>query len=137
MNAGEQQSAPRSPGPPAAAQPADAQPAGLFGRHVLFPDHYTWFVLASTMDLLMTWVVLHSGGYEANAIAAYVIEKFDLYGTLIFKFAMVVLVIVICEVVGQRRYATGRALATWAILFPASGVAMAIVVLARLGAFSG
>lgn len=109
-----------------------AAPAGLFGRHVLFPDHYSWFVLASTMDLLMTWVVLHSGGIEANAIARYIIEKFDLYGTLVFKFAMVVLVVVICEVVGQRRYATGRALATWAIVVPASGVLMAVLVLMRM-----
>ena len=36
---------------------------------VLYENHYTWFVLVSALDIMLTWLVLHAGGREANAIA--------------------------------------------------------------------
>ena len=129
-------------GNPIQSNPGDGQlpqkgTEGLFGRHVLLPNHYAWFVLASSLDLLMTWVVLHVGGYEANELARYIIERFDLYGVLVFKFALVIVVIGICEFVGMRRHETGRRLATWAIIVPSLGVLGAMVVLVRVGRGEG
>jgi hypothetical protein len=82
---------------------------------VLYENHYTWFVLVSALDLMLTWVVLQLGGREANGLAAAVLERFGLEGMIYFKFALVVFVIALCEIVGRRDRGAGRKLATWAV----------------------
>ena len=82
---------------------------------VLYENHYAWFVLVSALDLMLTWIVLHAGGREANAIAAAVLQRWGLEGMVVFKFALVVFVIALCEVIGRRNHAAGRRLATWAV----------------------
>ena len=82
---------------------------------VLYENHYTWFVLVSALDLMLTWVVLQAGGREANALAATILTNYGLEGMVIFKFALVVLVIVLCEIVGRRNRDAGRKLASWAV----------------------
>jgi hypothetical protein len=87
---------------------------------LLFPEAYTWFVFVSAMDLLLTWVILHyEGGREANALTNAVIQRFDLLGLVAYKFAIVVGVITICEIVGRMRYRAGLRLA-WAATRPAA-----------------
>src|SRR4051794_32663990 len=78
---------------------------------VLYPNAYVWLVLVSALDLMLTWLILHAGGHEANAIAAAVIERFGLKGLVAFKFAIVVLVIVLCEWAGRRKPRAGLRLA--------------------------
>jgi hypothetical protein len=82
---------------------------------MLYENHYTWFVFVSALDIMLTWVILHAGGREANQLAASVLERFGLEGLVVFKFALVILVIAICEVVGRKNFATGRRLASWAV----------------------
>ena len=82
---------------------------------VLYENHYTWFVFVSALDVMLTWVILHAGGREANHLAAAVLDRFGLEGLVVFKFALVILVIAICEVVGRKNIATGRRLASWAV----------------------
>ncbi len=82
---------------------------------VLYPNTYTWFVLVSSLDIMLTWVVLHYGGVEANPLAANVIYRWGLPGMVAYKFALILLVIVICEVVGRRNPKAGRGLALAAI----------------------
>lgn len=96
-------------------------------RHVLYPNTYLWLVFVSSMDIMMTWVVLHFGGYEANGLAAMALQNHGLPGLVGFKFAFVMLVIVICEVVGRRKRETGFALARAAV-----GVTCLPVILAFL-----
>ncbi len=106
---------------------------GFFTRPVLYPDRYTWFVFASAMDLLMTGIVLYRGGSEVNRLAEFVILRFGRVGVVTFKFALVAMILVICEIVGQRRRDLGRRLATWAIVIPAIAVAAAFVQLLLVG----
>lgn len=82
---------------------------------VLYENHYTWFVLVSALDVMLTWVVLHAGGREANALADAVLQRFGLAGLVTFKFALVVIVIVLCEVIGRRNREAGKRLASWAV----------------------
>lgn len=82
---------------------------------VLYENHYTWFILVSTLDVMFTWIVLHAGGREANALAAAVLNRFGLGGMVVFKFALVIFVIVLCEIIGRRSRSAGRKLATWAV----------------------
>ena len=64
------------------------------------------------MDLIMTWIIIrHHGGYEANPIADFMITRFGSTGLVVFKFAIVVFVIVVCEIVGRQDDGRGRWLA--------------------------
>jgi len=75
-----------------------------------YPQGYLWFVLVSALDLMMTWVVLHFGGQEVNALADHILQRWALTGMVIYKFALVAFVIAICEVVGYYRPRVGWAL---------------------------
>jgi len=86
--------------------------AGTAVVEVAFPRLYTWFVFLAAMDVMMTAIVLHFGGFEANALAAWVIEHGDKWGTLGFKFAIVALVLCLCEWVGRLDRGAGLRLAT-------------------------
>jgi hypothetical protein len=98
-------------------------------RGVLYPNEYAWFVFMSAMDVMMTWIVLWRGGREMNQWADAVIHRWGLTGLVIFKFALVVLIIVICEAIGRRRRSAGKKLATVAIGITCLPVALAFVLL--------
>jgi hypothetical protein len=80
-------------------------------RTVLYPGRYVWYIFLSALDLMLTWVVLHLEGQELNVVAAWVIHRYDLRGLVVFKFVLVVTVILICEIVGRRNDRAGRILA--------------------------
>ena len=71
---------------------------------------YVWFISVSVMDLILTWCILLMGGYEVNYLAHAVIGAWQLPGLLLYKFCLVMLVIVCCEEIGRRQPPTGRAL---------------------------
>jgi hypothetical protein len=83
---------------------------------VLFPNAYVWLVLVSALDLMLTWVILHVGGYEGNALAAAVVERWGLRGLIAFKLAIVVLVIILCEWAGRHKRNAGLRLAVISIV---------------------
>ena len=77
-----------------------------------YPNEYVWLVFVSAMDLIMTWIILKRyGGYEANQVADFVITRFGSTGLVLFKFAIVMFVILICEIVGRQNESRGRWLA--------------------------
>jgi hypothetical protein len=77
------------------------------GRGVLYPNHYTWFVLVSALDVMLTWVVLHFGGREANVVALAMLRRFGLPGLVVLKFGIVSFVVVLCEIIGRRNHRAG------------------------------
>ncbi len=88
----------------------------LTERQVLFPDLYCWYVLAATLDILVTSLVMtHFDATEVNLIAAHLIERFGFVGLIPLKFATVVVVVLICEYVGRERHATGQRVAIAAV----------------------
>ncbi|MBX3323566.1 MAG: hypothetical protein KF757_11310 [Phycisphaeraceae bacterium] len=88
----------------------------LTEKHVLYPDLYCWYVLAATLDILMTTIVMtHFDAIEVNLIAAHLIERFGFVGLIPLKFATVVLVVLICEYVGRERHMTGQRVAITAV----------------------
>jgi hypothetical protein len=76
-------------------------------RAVLYPNHYTWFVLVSALDVMLTWIVLYFGGREANVIALAMLRRFGLPGLIVLKFGMVSFVVVLCEFIGRRNHRAG------------------------------
>ena len=81
-----------------------------------YPAQYTWLVFVAALDLMFTWIVLHSGGTELNLFADAVIDAYGIWGLSAFKFGMILFVICLCEIVGRRRHGAGRFLAVTAVV---------------------
>lgn len=71
--------------------------------------------------------MLHAGGYEVNPLVCKVIAHGGLLGLLSYKFALVILVILICEYLASRRRPIGRWLARLSIVLTALPVTASIV----------
>ena len=100
--------------------PADAflkQPGWWLMPEMRYQNAYVWLVLVSSLDVMLTLVVLVAmGGFEVNPVAAAVIDTHGYVWAIIFKFAIVVLVVLICEVVGRVHDRSGRKLARTAVV---------------------
>lgn len=85
-----------------------------------YPDHYCWYILAATLDIVTTFIVIEEyRGWEANKIAAHLFERFGWPGMIVFKYLTVLIVIAVCETVGRSRPVLGRRLATTAVVISA------------------
>jgi hypothetical protein len=78
---------------------------------LLYPNGYVWLVFASSLDFVLTWLILGMGGAEVNPIADAVLATSGYAGMMGYKFALMTLFIVICEIVGRRKRHVGRRLA--------------------------
>jgi len=105
----------------------EAVPSSVWGRAVLYPNVYVWYVLLASLDVMLTAVILAAGGYEMNLLADRVLHRWGLPGLVGFKFSLVLLVVAICEVVGRRNDRTGRKLAEWAVAITAIPVVVSLV----------
>lgn len=124
--------------PEAVAQSIDAsldsvevKPTNLLTRHMRYPNAYVWLLLLSSMDIMLTWVILLFGGSEVNPIALWVIDHFQLPGMIIYKFALIVFFIGICEVVGTLRDSTGWLLSRLSVMIACIPVFWAMYLLWR------
>lgn len=140
----------RSPGisgePPAtsssasgSANPGDSASPLPRTRPVRYPNAYVWFVFLAALDVMLTYLILHpvlfardlgmteSRGAETNALADWIIERWDVPGMVIFKFVLVVVVVVLCEIIGRRKEETGRRIAEWAVAITAIPVIIALL----------
>ncbi|MEL7473238.1 MAG: DUF5658 family protein, partial [Planctomycetota bacterium] len=77
---------------------------------------YQWYALFGVLDVLLTWALIRSGGMEANWIAAEIVAVWGFWGLLTIKVLSVATVVAIAEFVGERRPATGLALAIAAVV---------------------
>lgn len=83
--------------------------------------------MASALDIVFTWFILLIGGQEVNVVADAVIRSGGLKGLLIYKFCLVVFVVLTCEIVGRRKPRVGRGLARTAVVITALPVILSIV----------
>ncbi len=110
---------------------SERKPAAVRRGLALYPGIYPWIVLAASLDVMMTWIILHQGGREVNAVADAIIGRYGLPGVVIFKFGIVVFVIGLCEIVGRRRRAVGRGLAIAAVALNTFPVVVGVTHLIR------
>lgn len=103
----------------------------LLTRHMRYPNAYAWLLLLSSLDIMLTWVILIFGGSEVNPIALWIIKRFALPGMIIYKFALIVFFICICEIVGTLRDSTGWMLSRLSVLIGCVPVVWAMYLLAR------
>ena len=97
------------------------------GKPVLFPNAYTWLLLVSALDGMATYIVLSLGGVEVNPIADAVLSTHGFAGMIAFKFALITLVIVFCEHIGQHRPGTALAVAGFGIAVTCIPVIWAVI----------
>jgi hypothetical protein len=125
------------------ASPTDGPAKGLTpGRRswaVRYPNAYVWLIFLAALDIMLTYLILHpvvfprdatmteSRGTEANTLADWFIKRWDVPGMVAFKFALVIVVVVLCEVIGRHRDATGRRIAEWAVAVTVIPVLVALV----------
>lgn len=107
-------------------EPTQPEPAS---RAVLYPNHYIWFVFLSAMDVLLTAVALRFGAYEANPLAAWLLERYGVAGLIVLKFTAVPIVIFLCEFIGRHKPPVGARLAEWVVALAAIPIAITLVLL--------
>ena len=93
-----------------------------------YPNEYVWLVFVSGMDLALTWLILGElEGEEINPVARFILEgrkgeppnPFDssilslvgYRGLIVFKFCLILFVMLVCEILGRREDKSGRLLA--------------------------
>lgn len=97
---------------------------------MLFQQAYVWAVFLSSLDIMLTWLILSRSGTEVNPVAHAVIHAWGLPGAIAFKFALVMLAIVICEIVGRQRPNTGWSLSCATAVINAVPVGWALTLIA-------
>jgi hypothetical protein len=94
---------------------------------LLYPNAYALYILLSSLDIIITWTILRAGGQELNIVADWVIRRYDRIGVVVYKFVLLVIVVLICETVGRRNRALGQRLAYWAVALTAFPVVVGLV----------
>lgn len=87
-------------------------------RGLRFETEISWFVLASVLDIVMTFLALRFSAegqtrgmiIESNPVARWVLARWGIQGMVIFKLAMTTVVVTIAEIVGSVRPQVARAL---------------------------
>lgn len=87
---------------------------------VRYPNEYVWLVFVSTMDIIFTVLLIkYHDAHEANPIAAFYLSHYGKMGLIVWKFCIIIFVIVACEIVGRSRDRTGRWLARVGVIISA------------------
>lgn len=87
-------------------------------RRVQFETLISWFVLASVLDIVLTFLILRYSAegrtrsplIEGNPIARWILHHTGFAGMAVFKLLITGLVCVIAEIVGRQRPALGAGL---------------------------
>ena len=99
-----------------------------------YPDAYAWFIFVSFLDLLLTWLILvFADGIEVNPIADAVISHAGSGGLVLFKFSLVIFVVVMCEWTGRRCPTSGRKLSKAAVAITSVPVIVSIIQIITTG----
>ena len=99
----------------------------LLGKQLPLEWETTLFILASALDVFMTWILLYyyadDGFFESNPIAGFFLDSWGPRGMVYFKFAMVAFVAVLCQIIAIKREDIARR-----ILYFATGLVSCVVI---------
>ena len=106
--------------------------SGLLRRDLLYTRWYVWILIASAFDIVMTSMVISLGGIEMNPLADAIISRFGMHGAMAYKFALMIFVILMCEIIGRHNLRLGRWVAQFATLGPAVAAVLGYFLLLRM-----
>jgi hypothetical protein len=74
----------------------------LLRQNVKYAQEYLAFVLLNLFDLFLTGYIFRYEGMEANAAAQAIIERYGYLGFVVYKFALVTIVVLACEAIAKK-----------------------------------
>ena len=122
------------PAPSVVDESAIADQPGLLDLpDMRFPELYIWLIFVSSLDIMLTWVILRDGGSEVNPVARLVIDAWGLNGAILFKFGLILFVIIACEVISRARPRVARLLIWFGVLISSFPPVWSVTLLALYG----
>jgi hypothetical protein len=104
----------------------------LFRAHLPLRRETMLFVLASALDVFMTYILLNRGGFrESNPIADYFISGWGKNGMVFFKFSLVAFVVVVTQTIALKRVDLARTLLNFGTVIVSCVVVYSLVLLLR------
>lgn len=93
-------------------KPKDSVFRSIVSGEAVLANESMLLVLFSACDLFMTYMLLWKGGqfYEANPVARWFFERWNIAGMTAFKFGLVGCIIILCETIERHRPMVGRAI---------------------------
>lgn len=88
----------------------------FFKRDVLLAQEYLGFLLLNMFDLFLTGYILRAGGLEANGPANWFWVHFGFRGFAMYKFGLVMIVVLACEGISLANIRTSRIIMTMGCL---------------------
>lgn len=103
----------------------------FFGGRMPLERETMVFVLASALDVFMTYILLSAGTdrntrmyfVESNPIARFFLDGWGVRGLIYFKFGMVAFVSIIVQIIATKRLETAR----WVLRFATTVVACVVI----------
>ena len=80
----------------------------FFTKDLILAQEYLAFLLLNLFDLFLTGYIFKHHGMEANGIALLVLHRYGLLGFAIFKFLLVTVLVLICEVIATHKLKSAR-----------------------------
>lgn len=92
--------------------PREGVLTALIRGEALLANESLLLVVLSACDLFMTYLLLWRGGqfYEANPLAQWFFQRWNIAGMTAFKFGLVFLIVIACETIERHRPRVGRAI---------------------------
>jgi hypothetical protein len=100
-------------------------------RHLPLQDETSHFILINALDIFVTYLVVATGGIEANPIARVVLRHWGFNGMIGFKMAIVAFVTVVAQVIARRDTVTAGRLLNGSTLVVSIVVVYGLVLLAK------
>ena len=88
----------------------------FFKRDVLLAQEYLAFTLLNLFDLFLTGYIFKHGGLEANGLAEMIYTRYHPIGFAIYKFLLVLVLVLACEGISLRSLRKARLVVTFGCL---------------------
>lgn len=82
---------------------------GLFNRKLALEEESALFILVNFADVVLTGIAFRFGAREFNVLANWVLKSWGLTGMVLYKFALVTFVLLVCQYVHPTHPRTARA----------------------------
>jgi len=105
----------------------------MFRKRLPLESETTWFVLVNVLDVVLTALLIRQRGFvEGNPIARFFLNHWGVSGMNYFKFAIVMFVAVIAQVIAHYQINTARMLLNAGTLIVGCVVIYSLTLIARL-----
>jgi len=107
----------------------------LFQSHRPLEKETALFILVSTLDFYMTWMLLsrHNNFVESNPVARFFINHWGPRGLIYFKFSLVAVVCMLTQIIAMKKLETARRVLQFAIIVVGGVVIYSLTLLLRHG----